>query len=305
MNSEPAAEPRLTAEWEAALERVGRRLRESRDPGRKRGTASRAPSGPPCVYVVAEPDRGKTTFARLLLQRLAADGEGAALLNCDPGQSTIGPPATVGLDRHDGQRLFRFAGAVSPSGHLLEIVSGIADLAARADAGHPLIADSSGYVAGSAAEHFQYHVIDLLRPDVVVQLGESASLDRVCASLAGAPGVGIERVPASPFARSRDQGERRRYRDDRFREHFAAAVPQRFALGEVALVGRVPESFTDDAVRDRLVAVLDADQLVVSLGVGLRVLDGGATLELLAPPRAAQRTTAIHLGSLRLDRSGW
>ncbi len=305
MSSEPAAEPRLTAEWEAALGRIGRRLRESRDSGQNRGTASRAASDPRCVYVVAEPDRGKTTFARLLADRLAERAGGVSLLDCDPGQSTIGPPATVGLDRHDGQRLLRFAGAVSPSGHILENAVAIADLASRADPHYPLIVDSSGYVAGGAAEHFQYHVIDLLRPDVVVRLGESASLDSVCASFAGAPGVAIERVPASPFARSRDQGERRRYRDDRFREHFATAVPQRLALGEVALVGRVPESFTDDAVRDRLVAVLDADQLVVSLGVGLRVLDSGATLELLAPPRAAEEPAAIHLGSLRLDRSGW
>ena len=296
----------ITDEWEAALARIERHFVERRRRGDGGRPADARPThGPPCVYVVAEPDRGKTTFARLLLDRLAARAGGATYLDCDPGQSTIGPPATIGLAGHDGAHLLRFAGSVTPSGHLLETVGGIAALASRADVAHPLIVDSSGYTSGAAAEHFQYHVIDLLRPDVVVVLGESASLARVCASFPGTPGVALERVPASPFARRRDQDERRRYRDERFREHFAAAEPHRVALDRVALIGRVPERLTDDELRDRLLAVLDAEQLVVSLGVGLRAFDDGATLELLAPAGAVQAASTIHLGSLRLDRSTW
>jgi polynucleotide 5'-hydroxyl-kinase GRC3/NOL9 len=53
------------------------------------------------VYVLGAPDQGKTTFCRFLVQELSADTL-TGFLDCDTGQSTIGPPATVGLALYAG-----------------------------------------------------------------------------------------------------------------------------------------------------------------------------------------------------------
>ncbi|MFA5295957.1 MAG: Clp1/GlmU family protein [Methanoregulaceae archaeon] len=47
------------------------------------------------------PDQGKTTFCRFLVQELSADTL-TGFLDSDTGQSTIGPPATVGLALYAG-----------------------------------------------------------------------------------------------------------------------------------------------------------------------------------------------------------
>jgi len=48
------------------------------------------------VYVLGSTDRGKTTLCRNIISRFS-QRELVAYLDLDPGQSTIGPPATLGL----------------------------------------------------------------------------------------------------------------------------------------------------------------------------------------------------------------
>ena len=72
----------------------------------------------------------------------------------------------------------RFIGSTTPSGHLLQTVSGVKRLAEKAmelklD---KLIVDSSGFVRGSIAREFQYHLIDLLKPDYIIELYHTYSL---------------------------------------------------------------------------------------------------------------------------------
>ncbi|MCX6029221.1 MAG: Clp1/GlmU family protein, partial [Chloroflexi bacterium] len=49
------------------------------------------------ILIVGAPDTGKSTLARYLYDRLTAAGRRVALLDGDPGQSTLGPPATMTL----------------------------------------------------------------------------------------------------------------------------------------------------------------------------------------------------------------
>ena len=68
----------IPSEWEAVL----RALRD-------RGSGM--------VYVVGAADRGKTTFCRWLTGRLANVAL-AGFLDCDIGQSTLGPPAIASIN---------------------------------------------------------------------------------------------------------------------------------------------------------------------------------------------------------------
>lgn len=50
------------------------------------------------LMVIGATDTGKSTFARYLYRQLGADpGRRVAFLDGDPGQSSLGPPATMTL----------------------------------------------------------------------------------------------------------------------------------------------------------------------------------------------------------------
>ena len=71
------------------------------------------------LMLIGAPDTGKSTFARFLFERVTAAGRRPAYLDGDPGQSGLGPPATVtaALGRTfppADLRRRRFVGAVSP-----------------------------------------------------------------------------------------------------------------------------------------------------------------------------------------------
>jgi polynucleotide 5'-kinase involved in rRNA processing len=85
------------------------------------------------VYLLGAIDTGKSTLCRFLVEELSQETV-SAFLDCDTGQSTIGPPGTVGLALYrDGNRdpfrtALRFVGSTSPSGHLIQEMAGASRL---------------------------------------------------------------------------------------------------------------------------------------------------------------------------------
>ncbi|MFW5683540.1 MAG: Clp1/GlmU family protein [Spirochaetota bacterium] len=67
------------------------------------------------IYITGESDSGKTTCAGFLRGHLEDSGTSADYLDCDPGQSSVGPPATIGL-RGGSRELLRFAGSRTGTG---------------------------------------------------------------------------------------------------------------------------------------------------------------------------------------------
>jgi polynucleotide 5'-hydroxyl-kinase GRC3/NOL9 len=50
------------------------------------------------VYVIGSNDSGKSTFCKFLTDNLVKTFR-TVYIDCDPGQSLIGPPTTVGLEQ--------------------------------------------------------------------------------------------------------------------------------------------------------------------------------------------------------------
>lgn len=178
---------------------------------------------PTTIFVLGETDTGKTSLASEIAKSLLASSD-VVWIDGDPGQSLIGPPATVGSallsrprgrtrtagKRPTGDRAgsvrgasfpekqaqeirLRFVGGVSPVRHLLQMTVGIGGLARAARRDHPeahIVVDSCGFVAGPVAEEFQYSLIDLLRPDILAVLERGSAVHRIAASFAteGGPG---------------------------------------------------------------------------------------------------------------------
>ncbi len=194
-------------------------------------------------------DSGKSTLCRFLVDELKGRFT-VAYVDCDTGQSVVGPPATMGLAMHGGSAgspapYLRFVGSISPAGHLLQTVTGAKRLTEKASEAGASVAviDSPGFVYGGAAFEFQFQfqLIDLLQPTHIVALQRSRELERLLANFRRHPGIAIHRRPGiSPAVVPRTATERRAYREARFRMYFAEAGPRKISLRRLGLHGGSP-----------------------------------------------------------------
>jgi polynucleotide 5'-hydroxyl-kinase GRC3/NOL9 len=92
---------------------------------------------PGVVVLLGASDSGKTTLARILTERCTAAGRTVGLVDGDIGQSSLGPPTTVGLailspnlpiTPSPRPQVLHFVGSTSPPGHFLPLILGTQDL---------------------------------------------------------------------------------------------------------------------------------------------------------------------------------
>jgi len=260
------------------------------------------------VYVLGAADRGKTTFCRWIARELAAQAR-TGVLDCDIGQSTIGPPATVGLavcGPGSGAPVgvwLRFVGAVTPSGHMVQEMAGASRLKEKAfqEGASFLVIDSPGWVVEPAAQEFQVRMIDLLQPDLVVGIQKGQELEGILVNFRRHPRIGILELPVSPSAVERKRDWRRAYRHQRFTGYFEGAAPYTCGLAGIGVHGRMPDSFREEAWRDLLIALCDPEMMVVTLALVDRLDLAQGTLSFRAPPHDRTRVASVHVGSLRVD----
>ncbi len=259
------------------------------------------------VYVMGAPDRGKSTFCRYLVERLVHTRP-TAYLDCDTGQSTIGPPTTIGLAIQTGsqetpERHLRFTGSTSPRGHTLQVVAGTVRLLAKAkDCGaRTIVVDSSGYVLDDAAQEFQFQLIDLLQPDHLVAFQSSDELEGILANFRHHPHMLIHRVSVPVEVVIRLRGWRRSYRERQFREYFADAKPRELSLDGIGVHGRLPASFRPEAWHALLIGLCDWEHELVALGVVDHLDLLTHSIRFISPAFDEENVTSIHVGSMRIE----
>jgi polynucleotide 5'-kinase involved in rRNA processing len=254
------------------------------------------------VLVLGGADTGKSYLVDALAERLAGGGAAVAVIDADPGQSRIGPPATIGLQkprrRDAGADALSFVGSVGPSGHLLPMLSGVARMVDRAEreGGEVVVIDAPGFVVGPAAEALWRGVIDVLRPAVVFVVGNDRGTRR---RLAGTDPM-LE-LAANEAVVARGSAQRRAYRAEAWRAYFGGA-------SEVTLnVDRMPVWQMGGADRPltpgQLVSLRDADGADIALGVVLAC--GPGEVRLCSPVTDARRIASLVGGRLRLNRATW
>jgi polynucleotide 5'-hydroxyl-kinase GRC3/NOL9 len=189
---------------------------------------------PGVVLVLGGSDSGKTTLARILGDRWRAAGRTVGLVDGDIGQSSIGPPATVGLAIFPPHhrftdspfpRLLQFVGSTSPPGHFLAHILGTQALvhAAIAQGAEIVLVDTTGLILGAVAASLKWHKLQAIRPQHILALQRGGELEPILRLVEGQGDMEIHRLPVSGKAARRSHVARRAYREERFREYFSSA----------------------------------------------------------------------------------
>ncbi|HOY65390.1 MAG TPA: Clp1/GlmU family protein [Candidatus Ozemobacteraceae bacterium] len=172
------------------------------------------------IMVLGEVDTGKTFFSTYLANRLTSKLGRTAILDCDTGQSDIGPCGSFGmlvlkepcvfLTEEPATHLYML-GAHSPGLHFLPALTGLSAMMKKARAGaDALIIDTTGWVQGDGGRAIKKAKLDIVDPDKVVLMQRGTELEHLVKHL---PPEKIVRLPVSKKASSTSQMERKQLRE--------------------------------------------------------------------------------------------
>ena len=242
------------------------------------------------IAVLGPTDVGKSSF--LLALAGAWDGEKRlGLIDLDPGQKLVGPPGTVSLGYASAGGIvcerFRFVGSTSAIA-MRGIISGAAELAQ----GEAFAANTSGFVHGPGAR-LQAASVAALAADTVIALGLPEP------PLPAGWSGHVIRLDASPFAKRKGEGLRRRIRQEALERHLGDGT---YELPLLPFTPGPPLAF--EAERRPVCCLADAAGEDMALGVLERLGEESVRIRGTPPARPPAQ---IRLGRMwaRPDGSGW
>ena len=268
---------------------------------------------PGVVFLLGGIDTGKTTFALELLSRAVAQGIPGALVDADIGQSTVGPPTTVGLkllaegapvDR-GGMRVadgLGFVGSISPRGHQLALVTSTAKLALRARAAgcRLIVVDTTGFLSGISAQALKFFKMDLIGPDHVVAFERGGELEPIIGIAQRFTSATVLELGVAPEVLPRSVEERASFREEQFAAYFAAGA-SRWRVRPTVFMPTLPPEF-DLALLDGLVVGME-DGKGSCVGIGVLEFDATADFLRMVSP-VVEGVRGLRLGSMRIGLDG-
>ena len=259
------------------------------------------------IMIIGQTDSGKTTFARYLFQELCRHCKRVAFLDCDVGQSTLGPPTTMTMALNapgdstfppKGEKFSYFVGSTSPRGHMLPTVIGAYKLQRKALklGAEAIVVDTTGFVdraaGGGALKQWK---IELLEPSVLVGIERGAELEHILWPWRWDRRVRVFELPICEHVTVRARVDRIAYRERRFRRYFERArtltVP----------IGRVVAFELDRMAQNRLLALQDREGFALALGVAKAYDRHTRTLAVVTPLPSLEGVSSIRFGALKLD----
>ena len=202
------------------------------------------------VVLLGAADSGKTTWVRDAALALTGEGRSVAIVDCDLGQSEIGPPGTVGAALASPGTDFRFLrdlpqiagyfiGAVSPGRHLLDVCVGAVQVARTAKKSRPdlVLVDTDGFVHGGPARQFKRRLCELLLPQVVIALTRGNEIDPLLTAFGKLDTPDVWRILVGGAVQRKTPAARTTRRAARFLAALNGSEPLTFSLDSVALLG--------------------------------------------------------------------
>jgi polynucleotide 5'-hydroxyl-kinase GRC3/NOL9 len=186
------------------------------------------------ILLLGATDTGKTTLLTQLATTLQAQGRRMAIVDADVGQSSVGPPTTIGLaivdaPFHGLQEMssvaLHFVGSTTPRGHLVSMVVGTGRMTDRARAlgADGVIVDTCGFVGGEGGRRLKRAQIAIVKPEVVVCLQRGDECERILDAYCYREQPRIVRLRPAFACRRRSIVERRFYREQAIHRYFAGS----------------------------------------------------------------------------------
>ncbi len=250
-------------------------------------------------------DTGKTTLALQAARLALAAGRVVAIVDADVGNTTVGPPACVGLkvlrsvdeieDVADPDRL-HFVGTITPARLVLQQVVATAAMVDHArELADLVIIDTTAVVSGVAGETLKYHKAELCRPDKVVALQRGGEMEPVVGMLRRFLGLEVHVAPTDPNLIPLSPDERARRRTEAFARALSPPL-SRWKVRPTVFAPTLPMGLNLGRLDNVLVGIQDEMGGCLGLGILSNEEDG-----LRVMTHTGEGMKGLRLGSMRLD----
>lgn len=276
-------------------------------------TYERLLADPGVVFLIGGIDSGKTTFGIELVRRSTAAGIPSAIVDADIGQSTVGPPTTVGLKLCGADTSFTreglrdasglaFVGALSPARHLLPLVIGASKLVQRAreEGARMILVDTTSGVSGISGQLQKYYKMDLVGPDHVVAFERGGELELIIGVAQRFTPAGVIELAVPQQVVPRTVDERMTFREEQFAAYFAQGA-SRWRVKPTVFMPTLPPEF-DLAMLDGLVVGMENGK-GSCVGIGVLEYDAPEDILRMVSP-VTEGVRGLRLGSTRIDTQG-
>jgi polynucleotide 5'-kinase involved in rRNA processing len=258
------------------------------------------------IMLLGAPDTGKSSFAKELLASVIASGKQGAYVDADVGQTTVGPPACVGLKwvrnaadlAHLGEADdLRFVGSISPKHLVLQEVIATASLVDRArNEVDVIVIDTTGAVSGVTGQTLKFHKLELCRPDVLVALQRGSEIEPIIGMARRFFSADVRIVGVLPAVAPLSPTERSAQRAEAFARALAPPL-HRWKVRPTVFAPSLPTGLHFSRLQDMLVGVHDGTGRCLGLGI-LTVEDDDRLLVMTSVTDGMQ---GLRLASLRID----
>ncbi len=266
------------------------------------------------VFTAGKIDSGKTTLAFYLIKEAVQRDLKVALVDSDIGQSTIGPPTTIGLKffNHfkDLENLkpdyLHFVGDTSPRFRPLEMIAGTKKLVEKAEENAPdlIIIDSCGFISSPLGLNLKLQKISLIKPDFVVLFNhyeEIAAIEKTLRKY----NYHLVKLPSSPKARLTSMEERKKNREKAFRNYFKKANELILNPNTLSIY---PDMFTliksQTDLTFHLVGLLNYYQECLGIGIITGVDFKKSEIKVFTPVKELNKICGFNLGAVKITPEG-
>jgi polynucleotide 5'-hydroxyl-kinase GRC3/NOL9 len=270
------------------------------------------------AIIIGATDTGKTTLANFLTLNLCRRGLKVALVDADIGQSSLGPPTTIGLAVFKSDpgwevvlsppEIF-FVGSTTPEGRFPLFLEGIKRMAQKALScgADSILVDTTGFVSGEAGKELKRRKIELISPRFILALQKSDEIEHILGLYKEDPRYKIYHVPLSEQLRPRSMEERRNYRTNRFQDYFKYSTTHELAIDEIQIEGEVLDPSGEALPLDwslqingLLIGLKDNNGDAIALGLIKNCFEEKKLLRVLTPLQDIQKVKTIQLSSLKI-----
>ncbi|MBA7660953.1 hypothetical protein ES703_68959 [subsurface metagenome] len=157
---------------------------------------------------------------------------------------------------------------------------------------------------GKLACEFQFQLIDLLKPDYVIAFSRDYLVNRFLENFMKNPKIKLLRLSVSPSVVQRAAGERKSYREKRFRRYFQKAASREIILDNTGLQQIIRDIYNKKVWRSLLIALRDKDEFVIALGILEDINPENKSLRIYSPGFDPKRLASIQFGAIYLEESG-
>ncbi|WP_456471694.1 Clp1/GlmU family protein [Methanocaldococcus sp.] len=172
------------------------------------------------IMVIGAMDSGKTTLINYIKNNL----DFYSILDCDVGQKSILPPATISLMKGFEVKHY-FIGSVTPVGYFEEVIFGSSKLIEDVE---NVLIDTTGLVFGSG-EDLKRLKIKVLKPDLIIALEREGELNHILRYYDG----DVVRLKVAEEVKRFNRDERRKIREEKWRSYFNNSNTLEFTMDKL------------------------------------------------------------------------